>query len=295
MIEVPIVNAKKTEYIDVCRVCHFIWFDTNEYDVLPKVAVKKPEGSDMPLEARKALALAKLETLKQKQEQDASGAPDNWWELIPAIFGLPIEYNRTRLKHKPLLTWSLSALIAIVSAAAFFNLEEVVRDWGLIPAEFTRHFGLTFISSFLLHGGIFHLISNLYFLLVFGDNVEDILGKWRYLLLIFIASIMGDVAHVIADPASDIPCIGASGGISGIITYYALKFPKTRVGLIIYFRWVRLPVLYVFIIWLVMQLFGVYLQMEGMSNVSALAHLGGVATGFAFWLKNRQSCVSRQQ
>ena len=289
MIEVPIINAEKTEYIDVCLVCHFVWFDTNEYDVLPKIAVKEPEGSNLAPEAREALALAQLEQLKQEQEAKQIGcsAPDHWWELMPAIFGLPVEYNRIQLKHKPLLTWSLSVFIAIVSVAALFNLEDTIRDWGLIPAEFSRYFGLTFISSFFLHGGIFHLVSNLYFLLVFGDNVEDVLEKWRYPLLIFSALIIGGIVHVVADPASNIPCIGASGGISGIITYYALKFPKTQIGLIFFFRWVRLPVLYAFFIWMIMQFFGVYLQLEGVSNVSALAHLGGVATGFAFWLKNR--------
>lgn len=290
MKEVPIYNAEKTEYIDVCPVCHLVWFDANEFENLPKIPFDELPSNNLSPQARESVALAKLEILKQTQEREKIGSstPDEWWELIPAIFGLPIEYNDTQLKYKPLLTWILSVVIAIVSVAAFFNLEETVRNWGLIPAEFARHYGLTFISSFFLHGGVFHLVGNLYFLLVFGDNVEDVLGKWRYALLIIGALMMGDILHIMANPHSGIPCIGASGGISGIITYYALKFPRAHIGILFrfgfYFRWVRLPASIMLFFWILMQFFITYLQMGGFSDVSALAHLGGAAVGFVFWL-----------
>ncbi len=291
MREIPIVNADETVYLDVCPTCRLVWFDTNEYQTLPKIPVEEEEENLSP-KARELLALSKLELYKQRQQaadlrlSDTDG-PDNYGELLLAFLGFPVEYDETGISRKPIITWVLSALVAAVSIAAFFNLKELVNNWGLIPAEFDRHYGLTFISSFFLHGDVFHLLGNLYFLFVFGDNVEDFLGKGRYLLLIFLAMIVGDILHIIGDPNSAIPCIGASGGISGIITYYALRFPHNRVGFLVYFHWLRVPVIVMFLLWILMQFFGAYLQKEGLSNVSAMAHLGGAAVGFVFWLISR--------
>jgi membrane associated rhomboid family serine protease len=287
MIEVPILDSDKTEYIDVCLTCHLVWFDTDEYQELPKNPVEEKEM--LSPKARELLALSKLELYKQQLQSDSLGfsAPDSWWELLPAVLGFPVEYDEVGISHKPIVTWVLSILIAAVSIAAFFNLKEIVNNWGLVPADFTRHYGLTFISSFFLHGGVFHLVGNLYFLFVFGDNVEDFLGKSRYLLLIFLAAAVGAIAHIIGDPHSEIPCIGASGGIAGVITYYALRFPQNRVGLLYFFRMVRLPVMMMFLLWVIMQISGAFDQIKGFSNVSSLAHLGGMATGFVFWLVTR--------
>src|SRR5207253_2690175 len=79
-----------------------------------------------------------------------------------------------------------------------------VMQFGLIPAQYARYFGLTFLTSFLLHGSFGHLAGNMYFLYVFGDNVEDFLGKARYVGLILIAAVLGDVAHIAMDPRSNV-------------------------------------------------------------------------------------------
>jgi len=147
------------------------------------------------------------------------------------------------------------------------------------------------LTSFLLHGGILHLVSNMYFLLVFGDNVEDALGKAGYLGLIVAAALVGDLLHVIFDPRPQIPVVGASGGISGVILYYALKFPRAALGILLrilfYFRWVSLPA-YVYVgFWVLLQILGAFQQVAGVTNVSALAHLGGASVGAAAWLLTR--------
>jgi membrane associated rhomboid family serine protease len=296
MTEVPIISKYKTVYLDVCKGCHFIWFDPREYESLPKVPIVTERKDELPLKDREALALARLEALKQEQHAKDTGisSPDHWWEIIPALFGLPIEYNQTSLKHKPFATWTLAALIAFVTFYFYWELETVITNWGLVPAELGRHFGFTFISSFFLHAGLIHLIGNLYFLLVFGDNTEDVLGKMRFLLLVAIATIIGDIAHIMGDPRSTIPCVGASGGISGILAYYCLRFPKARVGIILYFRWVRLPVGIMFALWVFLQVILAYRQVLGFSNVSALAHLGGASIGVLFWLLNRKSFSSKE-
>ena len=291
MPEVPIINNEKTEYIDVCTRCHFIWFDPHEFEHFPKVEIQKSQEPPLSIEARETLARARLESLKKEQQhQEMSDSnPDHWWEVILALFGMPVEYNYTPLKHRPIVTWSLAAAITLVSFIAFRNLRPAVANFGMIPDQFTRYFGFTFISSFFLHGGFLHLIGNLYFLMVFGDNTEDVLRKRNYLLLIAIAAIIGNIAHILGDPDSTIPCIGASGGIAGIMAYYCLRFPKASVGMIWWFRWIRIPVGFMLAIWIIFQVIGAYRQIAGFSNVSALAHLGGASIGILFWCKTRLS------
>jgi membrane associated rhomboid family serine protease len=207
---------------------------------------------------------------------------------------MPVEYERGRFKEAPWATWMLVAFVCGFSIRGFFDLTAAVEQYGLIPAAALRHHGLTLLTSFLLHGDPFHLFGNMYFLFVFGDNVEDYLGKVRYAAMILLAAFSGDIAHIAVDPHSDIPLIGASGGISGIVAFYALKFPKARLGILFRFglipiRWFRFPAYAFVAFWIILQLLGAYLQIAGVSSVSALAHLGGAATGLLFWLVYRQT------
>ena len=288
MAEVSILCGQRTEHLDVCTGCHFIWFDPQEFESLPKSAARKASKVvKMSDKEKDALALLRLEKLKielRDQQQAQETSPDSWWEVAVAYMGIPVEYNYMPLKHRPIATWLLAGVIAVVSFATFRNLESVVTNWGLIPADFSRHFGLTFVTSFFLHGGLIHLLGNLYFLVVFGDNSEDVLGKGRYLLLIATAAMVGDIAHIISNPSSTIPCVGASGGISGVLAYYCLRFPKASVGIVIFFHWVRLPVGIMLAIWVVLQIIAAMLQSAGIGNVAVFAHLGGTTVGVLFWL-----------
>ena len=292
MTEVPIASGGSTEYLDVCTGCHFIWFDPREFESLPKSAsATTSKTRQMTDKEKEALALKRLETVKSMQiDQDAhETGPDDWWDVIQAYMGIPVEYNATPLKHHPIATWLLAAVIAGVTLGTLGDLESVVKNWGLIPAEFGRHFGLTFVTSFFLHGGLVHLLGNLYYLLTFGDNSEDVLGKGRYLLLIALAALAGDIAHIISDPGSTMPCVGASGGISGVLAYYCLRFPKATVGFVVFFHWVRMPVGYMLAVWVVLQIFAAMQQSVGIGNVAVFAHLGGAAVGVLFWLWTRCS------
>ena len=293
MAEVSISCGHRTENLDVCTGCHFIWFDPREFESLPKNAAPKvPKASQISDKEKEARALIRLEKLKieLRDQQDAyEASPDAWWEVVVAYMGIPVEYNYTPLKHRPIATWLLAGVIAVVSFLTFRNLESVVTNWGLIPAEFSRHFGLTFVTSFFLHGGLIHLLGNLYYLVIFGDNTEDVLGKGRYLLLVAVAAIVGDVAHIISDPDSTIPCVGASGGISGVLAYYCLRFPKASVGIVVFFHWVRLPVGAMLALWVVLQIIAAMQQSVGIGNVAVFAHLGGAAVGVLFWLWDHHS------
>lgn len=275
----------RIEEIDVCKSCRFVWFDPQEFQKLPKIVPELPIESKIPPDARKALALAQIESIKNNYEfqEMYSSTPDYWWEYALGLLGVPVEYNNAKTNNTPIVTWALAAIMVIVAIMTFSNLEAVTQNWALIPGDFARHYGLTFISSFLLHGGIIHLIGNLYFLLVFGDNVEDVLGINKYLVLIFLSAFIGDIAHILIDPRSATPVIGASGGISGILAYYCLSFPKAKIGFLWWFRWYRIPVGWMFFFWVVGQFVGVMKQVSGFGSVSSLAHLGGAIVGLTYW------------
>lgn len=276
-------------YLDICVRCYLVWFDPGEFGKVAEADLPHQRESSAASKASLAVAELKLLQEQRKAALDLSGAPDNWWEIIPAIFGLPIEYRESVSFEKPVMTWGLAALMILAYVISLSDVKTITTNWGLIPADPYRHFGATFVTSFFLHGGFFHLLSNLYFLLVFGDNVEEDMGQKKYLLLIAAAALLGDVFHILADPRATIALIGASGGISGIILYYALRYPKTRIGMLIFFRWYRISVGYMTALWLLFQLFGVLRQIAGYGDISALAHLGGASAGFLFWFHSRQS------
>lgn len=277
--------------LDACRPCGVVWFDPHEFQAVPEGAVESPQ--EATLRGEEALATYHLERLKQQQA--ANHEPDEDWKTIPAFFGFPVETQTNPLQRWPWFTWSLSATIAIVSICAFFNLREVIAHFGLVPAHAFRLGGFTWLSAFFLHGGIWHLVGNLYFLLIFGGRVEDYLGRWRFALLILLADLAGNLVHVLVASGSMVPCVGASGGISGVIVFYALQFPRARLSFL--FRgygfyswsswggsWLSIPAWGALVLWLLMQSLTVVLQISGFSNVAATAHLGGAAAGFALWL-----------
>lgn len=279
--------------LDVCTGCHFVWFDPEEMEKLPEVPPPAEEEA-LPPEARERLAVAQVEAVAEQAERDDDAllGPEEKWKWIPGLLGMPVECGVAAVKGWPWLTWGLAAALVGVFALTQESLHDVVQQYGLIPAEMWPDRVFTLFTAFFLHAGLLHLIANAYFLIVFGDNVEDYLGSWRYLLLLAVAALAGDAAHVLGDPRSTIPCIGASGGISGIITFYALRFPEARLGILlryfILFRWFYMPAWVALILWFALQFLFVFLQLAGVSNVSALAHLGGAAVGVLAWIAWRR-------
>lgn len=274
--------------LDICPTCQFVWFDPDEFEALPAAPPPPVQLEDeVPLPVREAIALYEIE--ERAKELEAASPPAEIWKYVPACFGLPVECEVALLRRIPWVTWGTALAISLISLTAFSDLRSAISDFGLIPAQAFRDAGLTFLTSFFLHGGWFHLLVNLYFLLVFGDNVEDYLGSGRMLGLLVGAALLGDVIHVIALPTSTLPCVGASGGISGIITFYALKFPHARLRLLLRIgwrpvRWIVFSAKTALLWWIALQVIGMIQQMAGMSNVSAAAHLGGAAAGFCLWL-----------
>jgi membrane associated rhomboid family serine protease len=289
MAEVPTIAAPGSPgavRLDVCRSCQLVWFDPQEYDAWLKAPLDAAGVAHLPQETRWALAKARLD---QPREAAFSEAPDEdlgWLKLL-CLLGVPVEIDAPKLRSPPWITWTLAAIL-ILSFFAFGRQDGVVRAWGMVPAELWRHGGLTLLTSFFLHADVAHVFGNLYYLMVFGDNVEDILGSAPYLLLIALAALAGDLFHAAAFSSSTIPAIGASGGISGVIAFYAVRFPRGRLRMWRY-GWFDLRVSTAVTFWLALQLIGAAVQVaaHGAPGIGYLCHLGGAAVGALFWRLSR--------
>ena len=179
----------------------------------------------------------------------------------------------------------------------FSHLREAIDNWGFIPEQWSRHGGLTLLSSMFLHGGIWHLVGNLYFLLICGDNVEDEFGKGKYILLLLASGLCASLLHALFDPRTEIPCVGASGFISGVIACYAVCFSRVRLSFSLMSRsilgallarrcWFSIPAWGAFLLWVLFQLVMAFLPRSG-GGVAYLAHLGGVLPGILWGFHHR--------
>ena len=282
MAEVPVGTGDFA--IDICPVCALVWFDPGEFQQMPATSLPKPPtAKPVSPELARLTAMHKVEHIRERSRLGKT-SPDEAWKYIPALLGAPVEFDCETTRCRPVVTWTLLGVVGLVSLFEFSGFISPA-DWGLIPAEWSRVGGVTFLTSFFLHGGLGHLLSNLYFLYVFGDNVEDFLGRRKYLTLLINATLAGGVLHVLVHSDSMVPCVGASGGISGILAYYALRFPKHRIGvLFFFFKWLRFPVIAYLAFWSLIQLLGAF---SGAGQVAYMAHIGGLFAGVLFWAVER--------
>ena len=199
----------------------------------------------------------------------------------------------------PWATFSLATIIAIVSIVAFDDLDNAIDHFGLIPDQVWRYGGLTLFTSFFIHVKVTHLIYNLYLLILLGMPLENHLGWKRWLLLVFIAAFSGDLLHVFIFPHDQVSCVGASGGISGLIAFYALKSPYARLRILFtdfsFLKRLQIPAWLVFMLWMLLQFWGLYKQSTGPYHVVVSAHLGGIAAGVLLWMMWNKLNLSQPQ
>jgi membrane associated rhomboid family serine protease len=176
------------------------------------------------------------------------------------------------------------------------DLRQFLFDWGMVPARVQLAFAgasgiwtgqaLTFLTSMFLHGGWTHLIGNMWFLWIFGDNVEDKLGHARFVLFYVVAGLIASLLQFGTHPGSELPTVGASGAIAGVLGAYAAAFPRARVvtllPLFLFWPVVNLPALVVLGLWFVLQFFSgaLSLGLAPTGGVAWWAHIGGFAFGF---------------
>ncbi len=287
LVRLPIEG--KILELDICCRCQELWFDPNELDALPKPP-PPPQAPELPQKAKEILA---NHAVNEMRVQAIESAPPSGLAYVAGILGFPIERNAPTLNSVPWITWIVAAICVIAFIFTWQDLGTVVKEYGLIPAECFRNNGTTFLTSMFLHGGIGHLLGNMYFLMIFGDNVEDALGKPLYLLLMLASGMAAGLLHVVMFPDSTMPCVGASGFISGIIAAYAVFFPDVTISLclryLLIFRWIGIPAWGAFALWMLLQGLMTLLTFHAEAGVAYGAHLGGALFGLAvgFLLRKR--------
>ena len=188
----------------------------------------------------------------------------------------------------PYVTYAIVALNALVFiymlTLSTTRLESFVLTYGAVPANIAHGEGLiTLLTSTFIHGGWLHIIGNMIFLWVFGDNIEAALGHWIYLAFYLVAGVLAGLSQVVVDLQSTIPSIGASGAIAGVMGCYAILFPAREVRVLIIAVVTRVSALVFLGVWALLQFFNGLLalrvQTAQTGGVAVWAHVGGFAFG----------------
>lgn len=215
--------------------------------------------------------------------------PLYWRHMIPLRDVIP---SRTR----PLVTVALIAVNAAVflqqQALPEDELKRFVYTWGLVPVQFSW---VAVFTSMFLHADWMHVIGNLLFLWIFGDNVEDRLGHGRFLVFYLLCGAVAAMLQVAFNPASAIPMVGASGAIAGVLGAYLVMFPHSRiltlVPIFVFVQIIEVPALLFLGLWFLLQLMsgvGSLGQSADMGGIAFWAHAGGFAAGLvAVWFFKR--------
>jgi membrane associated rhomboid family serine protease len=228
---------------------------------------------------------------------------------------IPLSDDNPTLR-RPVMTWALLAALALVwlvlqgAGLEELRLAASVCNYGLVPGEITKQAAVGFalpigrgiacvvdrepinaltpLTSMFLHGSWGHLLGNALFLWVFGNNIEDSMGPVRFIVFYILCGLAAAAAHIIIDPASPVPTVGASGAISGILGAYLVLYPRARVNMLFFFiiilRVIPLPAWVVLIWWFAIQVIQglpqlTALRPEVTGGVAVWAHVGGFVAG----------------
>lgn len=200
----------------------------------------------------------------------------------------------------PVVTIALLAICVLVFLWQFMlgpvRGQQIIYALGVIPSVLLGHNVLpselaivpptaTILTSMFMHGGWMHLIGNMLYLWIFGDNVEDSMGHVRFVLFYVLCGVAAVFAQALPEPSSDVPMVGASGAISGVLGAYLLLYPHARVLVAIPFGFVlhtmRVPASIVLVLWFGLQLLSQMMSQPGTGGVAFRAHIGGFVAGMA--------------
>jgi len=201
---------------------------------------------------------------------------------------IPLSDDRVYNAGKPYMTWLLLVINLIVYYFEWQldaqGLDDFILTYGATPISISNGLNIqSLLTSIFLHGGILHLLSNMLFLYIFGDNVEAVMGHFSFLMFYLLGGIVGTLIHIDVNPISISPLVGASGAISAIMGAYIVLFPKSKITTFIIIFPVRVSA-YIFLgLWAIMQLIEGFhvlqLGIYGESNVAIWAHIGGLFFG----------------
>jgi rhomboid family protein len=207
--------------------------------------------------------------------------------------------------HTPVLTWTLmfvnTSIFLLSLAAAPQVVQNIFYLYGLIPARFTHpdwalQVGLPvndywpFVTNMFLHAGWLHIILNMWMLWIFGDNIEDRMGAGRFIIFYLLCGVVAGIVHMVFNPDSPIPVVGASGAIAGILGAYFFLFPYARlvIWIPIFFLpiFVEVPAIAFLGLWVIFQLYSATTATDlsqGYTDVAWWGHLGGFIAGVVLY------------
>ena len=222
--------------------------------------------------------------------------------FVPLHDSTPLKVIRFQLVTLTII--ALNVVMYLTTGA--FNSDQtmaaIASGWGMVPGELLGQLPpvigydpvpepVTLVTYQFLHAGWWHLISNMLFLWVFADNIEDAFGYFAFVLFYLLCGIAGALAHVLMSPASTAPLIGASAAVSGVIGAYMLLYPRARVWILLFFRIpLRISAIWVLGGWFLLQVFSVLTTDQSAEvEVAWWAHIGGFVAGLAitFLLRSR--------
>jgi len=198
----------------------------------------------------------------------------------------PIGDDNSSRKTFPLVTYALVALNVLFFFVELSGGDAFIGKWAFIPSRFLANpFGdfLTLFSSMFMHGGWVHLGGNMLYLWIFGDNVEDRFGHVKFIIFYLLCGLGATFAQLAFSLKSNVPNLGASGAIAGVLGAYILLFPKGKVRVLQAQQVIQVPALIVIGFWIVLQFFsgiGSIANTADTGGVAYMAHIGGFIAGF---------------
>jgi membrane associated rhomboid family serine protease len=211
--------------------------------------------------------------------------------FLPLHDGVPLKHLGAPVVTRGLIGANVAAFVLVALGALPIGEQWIVAGFGVVPAVL---FGtealpdglpfvpapLTLVTSLFLHGSALHLLGNMLFLWVFGDNVEDGMGHARFLLFYVVCGGLAGLSHAVMEPESTRPLIGASGAVAGVVAAYLILYPRVKVwGLFLGRIPLRLPAMWAIGFWILLQLVSAVAATD--RNVGWFAHLGGLVAGAA--------------
>ncbi len=262
--------------LDVCAVCCGMWLDVDEASRLQQAT---RAGS-----AHSAHAAAMT-----GGKHDGVG-----WYLFGLFTAMPVEEFNFRRRAPVVCIALIAACCALFLVELMLDargsLEAFIAHYAVVPTTLLAGGApLSIVSHLFLHGGVVHLLGNMYFLYTFGDNVEDRVGRARFLGLYLAFGVAALVAQLLASVGSDVPLLGASGAISGLMGAYLALFPRARMYQVLLFVRFRVPAWVYLGVWVVLQAYSGASAVVAHANtgVAWFAHLGGFCAGIGWGLVMR--------
>jgi membrane associated rhomboid family serine protease len=256
--------------LDQCARCGGVWFDSGEWD--------------------------QLHTLRDwEREQKVIAKPTTWGQWCFQFFlGLPVEFNLPPRRF-PVVTVALVALCGIIYLVELAVGEDAWLRFGTRPDLLWQGVGLyTLVTSGFLHAGVLHLVGNMYFLYVLGDNVEDALGRWAYLFFYLTCGAAADLLHSAVFYSTNAPLVGASGAISGVMAAYLLLYPKARLTFMLVFWQFKLSAAWWIGIYFGIQAAAAAIAVnQGGAGVAYFGHIGGFVAGLLLVWPFRAMLIQR--